>query len=794
MLKNHLKIAWRTLRKRKVFAAINILGLTLGFGCAILIFLFVSHHLQYDNFHNNSDRIYRVVTEEHRDDVDYEASVPPGFAQSFKTDYDYAEKVAKISVRQHWQVNGTDYRSNRRFHEDIVFAEPDFFEILNFPLIEKLGDHSLEEPNTAYITESFSKKMFGEESALGKTFVLENEETIQVIGVLKELPKTTVIQGTVFPSYKTLKSYDQFLSSNSWGGISNALQCFVLLRPNQDIAKIENTLISLVSKNRPKNKNVHRYKLQRLDNIHFNNKYGGINVNLLWVFGLIGLFIIIVACINFINISTAQAYTRSKEIGIRKVLGSFRQHLFWQFISETFIISLFAIILGLVFAILVLPAFNELFDLDLSITSLLNVKVVGFVLMLLIGVSLFAGSYPGIILARILPTLALKGKLTQKDTGGKLTRKVLVTSQFAISIIFIVATIIIRKQISYAVNADLGFDTESIVIVEIPEDIETVKLEGLQERINTLSGVKNNTACLASPGASSNNWGTGVRYNNRPEVEEFSISAKLADKDYLNTFNLKLVAGRNFYRTDSISEVVVNEKLAQKLGLVNSQELIGKQVEFNGATIKASIVGVVADFHDRNFHETKSPVFIAPQSNAYNELAIKVYSQNAKATLEGIERLWKETFPKYIYEFDFLDERVAQQYQEEQRFLLMSKLFSGLAIFISCLGLYGLISFFVAQRRKEIGIRKVLGGKVGDILLLFTQDFLKLIFVAGIVASPLAWYVMNNWLENYKYRITIDWWVFALAIGATAIITMVTISYQAIKAATVNPIKSLRIE
>ncbi|PKV49013.1 putative permease [Aquimarina sp. MAR_2010_214] len=794
MFKNHLKIAWRTLRKRKVFTSINILGLTLGFGCAILIFLFVTHHLQYDNFHNNSDRIYRVVTEEHRDDVGYESSVPPGFPESFETDYDYAEKVSKIAIRDHWQVNGTDHRSNQSFHEDIVFAQSDFFEILNFPLVEKLGDHTLEEPNTAYITESFSEKMFGNESALGKTFVLENEETIQVIGILKELPKTTVIQGTIFPSFTTLKSYDNFLSSNSWGGISDALKCFVLLRPNQNIAEIENTLISLVSKHRPKSKNVHRYKLQALNDIHFNNKYGGINVSLLWIFGLIGFFIIAVACINFINISTAQAFTRSKEIGIRKVLGSFRQHLFWQFISETFIISFFAMILGLVFAILVLPAFNELLELDLSISSLLNVKVVGFVLMLLIGVSIFAGSYPGIILARILPTLALKGKLTQKDTGGKLTRKVLVTSQFAISIIFIVATIIIRKQINYAVNADLGFDTESIVIVEIPEDIETVKIEGLQERINTLSGVKNNTACLASPGASSNNWGTGVRYNNRPEVEEFSISAKLADRDYLNTFNLKLVAGRNFYRTDSISEVVVNEKLAQKLGLANSQELIGKQVEFNGATIKASIVGVVADFHDRNFHETKSPIFIAPQSNAYNELAIKVYNQNAKTTLEGIERLWKEVFPKYIYEFDFLNERVAQQYKEEQRFLLMSKLFSGLAIFISCLGLYGLISFFVGQKTREIGIRKVLGGSVSDILLLVTQDFLKLILIAGAIASPLAWYFMNNWLQNYTYRIEINWWVFVLSIAGLLVITLLTISYRAIKAATANPIKSLRTE
>ncbi|WP_025665222.1 ABC transporter permease [Aquimarina megaterium] len=794
MLKNYLKIAWRNLKKRKIFASINILGLSLGFSCVILIFLFVNYHLQFDNFHKNSDRIYRIVTEEHRDDVDYESSVPPGFAKGFKADYDYADKVANIYTREDWQINGTANKKSLRFRENVVFAEPDFFEILNFPLLEKLGDQTLNQPNTAYITESFSKKMFGDENALGKTLVVKNKETIQVIGILKNLPKNTVIQGEIFLSYKTLKHYDNFIYSESWGGISGSLMCFALLHPNQNIAQIEKSLIQLVTKHRPTSKNVHRYKLQSLDNIHFDNRYGGVNVSLLWTFALIGFFIITIACINFINISAAQAFTRSKEIGIRKVLGSFKQHLFWQFISETFIISLFALIVSLAIAIAVLPSFNELFMLNLSITSLLDIKVIGFVLVLLIFVSLFAGSYPGILLARILPTLALKGKLTQKDTGGKLTRKVLVTMQFSISIVLIVSTIIIGKQISYAINADLGFDKDAIVMVDIPEKIETIKLEGLMERIGKISGVKGSTACLTSPGGTDSNWTTGIRYNNRAEYEEFYISAKLADENYINTFGLKLVRGRNFYVHDSITEVVVNEMVAQKLGLASSEELIGKQVELNGGNIKATIVGVLANFHDQNFHKDISPVFIAPQSNAFNEIAIKIDSQNTDVLLAEIEQRWKEIFPKYIYEFSFLDEHVARQYENEQRFLLMSKLFSGLAIFISCLGLYGLISFFVAQRRKEIGIRKVLGGKVGDILLLFTQDFLKLIFIAGIVASPLAWYVMNNWLENYKYRITIDWWVFALAIGAIATITMVTISYQAIKAATVNPIKSLRIE
>ncbi|MCK8523161.1 ABC transporter permease [Aquimarina sp. D1M17] len=794
MFKTHLKIAWRNLQKRKVFALINVLGLALGFACGILIFLFVNHHLQYDNFHENEDRIYRIVTEEHRDGIGYETAVPPGFAKAFRTDYDYAEKVSNTYFRDDWQINSADEASQQRFKENLAFTEPSFFEIFNFPLLEKLGERTLLEPKTAYVTEKFAKKMFVGENALGKTFVLENLETIQVIGILKDLPENSMIDRDLFISYPTIKSYDEFVASETWGGINGSLRCYALLHPNQDIAHIEQTLIELVDKHRPKSKNVHRYKLQPLHDIHFNSNYDGINVNLLWIFSLVGIFLITVACINFVNISTAQAFTRSKEIGIKKVLGSNKKYLFWQFITETFIISVLAMGIGLLITMTVLPSFNDLFDLNLSIFSLLDIKVVLLIIVLLAGVSFFAGSYPGILLARILPTLALKGKLTQKDAGGQLTRKVLVTAQFIISILLIVGTVVIGKQISYAVNADLGFDKDAVVMLNIPEDLEHVKIEGLKERIAQLAGVESVTACLASPGAAYNIWGTSVKYNNRPEFEEFSISAKMADEDYINTFGLDLVAGRNFKMSDSITEVVVNEKLAQKLGLGSPDELVGKIVTLNGGFIKATVSGVVANFHDQNFHLDISPVFIAPQTNAFSELAIKINGRDTKNTLTGIEQRWREVFPKYIYEYNFLDSRVAELYNEEQRLLSLSRLFSGLAIFISCLGLYGLISFFVAQRTKEVGIRKVLGSNVSGILILFMKDFFKLILIAGAIATPLAWYFMSRWLENYKYRTEMSWWIFVVSISGLLLITMITISYQAIKAATANPINSLRSE
>ncbi|MEZ4811163.1 MAG: FtsX-like permease family protein [Allomuricauda sp.] len=794
MFKNYIRIAWRNLLKRKVFAAINILGLAIGFGSSILIYLFLNYHLSFDDFHKNSDRIYRVVTEEHRDIIDYEASVPPAFAKTFRENYNYAEKVAKINIWENTQVDVEGANGILQVKEDIVFAEPDFFEIMTFPLEDAIGTRSLGDPNTAYLSRSMAKKLYGDVNPLGKTFVYENKEIIEVIGILKDLPKTSVIKEEIFISFLTLKKFGDFAAGENWGGISSYLQCYALLYPNQNISDIENVLLELPKQHRPGSKNRHEYKLQPLSDIHFNPKYGGIDPAVLWIFAIIGLFLIVIACINFVNISTAQAFYRSKEIGVRKVLGSFRRHLFWQFLSETFVISLFAVVLGIGLAITFLPSFNNLFELHLSIDQLFNLQFFAFLFSVLALVSFLSGSYPGILMSRIVPVLALKGKISHNDTGGSATRKVLVVAQFAISIILIAATLIISRQIDYAVNTDLGFNKESIVMVGIPDQIEPIKLHSLKDRIVRIPGVRSVSNCISSPGAPENDWGTSVKFNNRPENEEFSIQAKLADEDYLKTFDIPLVAGRNFFEGDSIAEVVVNEKFGEKLGLSSPEEMVGKKIEANGGRLKATIVGVVKNFHDTDFTEEMSPIFFAYDPNWFGEIAIKIDTHDTKAIMDQIEKDWSSTFSGYIYEYRFLDERVAQQYETEQRYLSLSKVFSALAVLIGCLGLYGLILFFVGQRTKEIGIRKVLGSNVANILALFSMDFFKLILIAGLLATPISWYVMERWLEGYTYRTEIHWWVFALAIVAIMVITLITISHQTLKVAMANPIKSLRTE
>ena len=796
MFKNQLKIAWRGLLKRKVFSLINILGLAIGFGCAILIFLFVSHHLNYDKFHVDSHRIYRFVTEEQLDGIDYSASVPPGFSKAFKEDYAYAEKMAKMV---YWgdEVLAIENRNLKiNVDEEVRFVEADFFKIFNFPMLNGSHEVPITEPNTAVITEDMAERLFGQEEPIGKTFLFGNKALITVTGVLKKFPVTSDFKSSIFISFPTLKSFSRFMSSESWGGISTNLSCFGLLHPNQDIAAIEESILAYPEKFRLNSKNKHVYKLQPLSEMHLNTTYGGgINRSTLWIFSLIGVFILGMACINFINISTGQSVYRSKEVGMRKVVGGVKTQLFWQFMVETLLTSILALSVGIVLCFLVLPWFNSVFELSLSMASLLDFTAIGFVLALLGFVTFFAGSYPGVLMARVTPILALKNQLSAKDIGSSNTRKTLVITQFAIAIILIVGTIVVNRQLNYAMTSDLGYDRSAVVMVEIPtDDIHPVQIKGLKERMSKFSGVEKISTCLASPGAAYLEWSTSVQYNNKPEAEEFSIMVKAGDQDYVDTFGIPLVAGRHFVEKDTLDEVLVNETFARKVGVTNVNDLLGKQIAINSGNVRASIVGVVSDFHDQSFEGSINPVFIGPLTEAYNEFAIKINLSQASQTLSNIETEWTKLFPEFVFNYDFLDERIAEQYQKEQQFLSLTKAFSFLAIFIGCLGVYGLISFFIGQKTKEIGIRKVLGSSISSILKLLTKDFVIMILLAGAIASPIAWLVMNRWLENYTYHTELSWWIFALAIIGVVLITMLTMGYKTIRAARTNPVKSLRTE
>ena len=794
MIRNYLKIAWRNLRKRRGTSLINIVGLATGFACAILIYLFVSFHLSFDNFHSKGDRIYRFVTDEQRDIVEHEASVPPGFAGVIRNDFTFAEKVARFAQWQDWQISFERDGQPVRLLEDVSFAEADLFDIFDIPLLRG-NVEALREPNTALLTEAVAQRIFGPADPVGQTFELQNSTPIRVVGILAPRPKNSVVRSELMISYPTLEPLNSFLGSETWGGISTNMQCFALFYPNQDVTQVEASLQPLPDKYRPNSPNRHLYKVQPLNKLHLDGRYGGgINPRVLWIVSLIGFFVLLIACINYINISTAQSAYRSKEVGVRKVMGSFRSQLLAQFLTEVFVLTAVSLAAGLGLAWLALPYFNETVGLELNFGSLYSLPFMGFLAAIVLGVTFLAGFYPGLVLGRIAPVLAIKRQLSQKTTGGLRIRQVLVTVQFVISMALIASTLVVAKQINYAVNSDLGYNT-SVIMVPIASEIDPGRLEALRARLEASTAIESASSCLSSPGAPDNTWGTSIRYDNRPEPEEFSIQVKMADEAYLKTFDLNLVAGRNFYvKRDTVDEALVNRAFGSLLGISDPETLLGKEVQVGTSYMKARIVGVIEDFHDQDFKSRINPIFIAPVPETYSEIALKVAPGRIPDALAHIEKEWKDVFPNNTYRYTFLDERVAEQYQSEQEFLALGKVFSLLAILIGCLGIYGLVSFFVVQKTKEIGIRKVLGGSMGDIIRLFTKDFLKLILLAGLIAVPVAWYAMDRWLRNYQYRTPLEWWVFTAAVGGVLLLTMGIIIYQAARAARANPVNSLRTE
>ncbi len=794
MFKNYFKIAFRNLIKHKVYGVLNIMGLALSITCGILIFSLVKHHLSFDNFHANSNRIYRFVTEQHRDNISYAASVPPAFASAFRKDYPVGEEVARLVTFNNEQVSIEAGNEVKKFKEPggFAFAEDGYFSIFNFPLLQ---GQLLQEPNTAVITERMARKYFGEENPMNKMIRVGNKVDCRITGLLKDLPRNTDQKAEIFISWPSLPQYNKWLSrDDAWGGITSSLQCFVRLRPNISPAYVENLLPPYVKKFRPTFKNVHHYKLQPLADIHFDGRYGGVmEKRNLWILSFIGIFLLITACVNFINLATAQALRRSREVGVRKVLGSLRRTLFWQFITETGIITVTATVVAIGLSYLLLPYVNEWFKTQVSINVLGDWQLLSFICLLVVLVTFLAGSYPGLVLSRFRPVVALKGKLSMQNIGGFNTRRTLIIAQFTISLILIIGMVVITQQMRYAQKADLGFNKDAVVMIPVGADSAGPSINTLKSQLSAVPGVEKVSLCYAAP-ASEESWNTGIRFDSRPEEELFKVSMKAGDDQYMPVFGLQLVAGRNIFPSDTVREFLINETLARKLNLKSPQEAIGKKISFDGGNISATIAGVLKDFHDRSFHEEINAVAITTYSEDYASYAVKIKLNDVKGTLAGLEKTWSSIYPQKIYEYQFLDEHIAEFYETEETMLQLISAFSLVAILIGCLGLYGLVLFMVAQKTKEIGIRKVLGSSVGEMLWIFGKEFSRLLLIAFVIAAPVAGWLMHTWLQDFKYHIQIGPWVFVTAMALMLTVAAVTVAYQCIRAALMNPIKSLRSE
>jgi len=796
MIKNYFKIAWRNLQRNKAYATINVIGLSLGIACGILIFTLVSYHLSFDTHHKNKDRVYRLVTEWHDETVGHSAAVPQPLGKAFRNDYTFAEKTARAVDFENTLISLPGEKEVKKFEEEqgVVFVEPDFFDILDFPLVKGNKATALRQPNQSLVTQKIAKKYFGSiDNALGKTIKLENKTDFIITGILKDLPPNTDRRQEIYLSYENLKDRNPWVASDSsWGGVYSGSQCYTLLKPSVTAAQVNKALPQTVKKfYKDREVKVWQFKLQPLADIHFNPDFNGYaDKKYLWALFFIGIFLIITACVNFVNLATAQALNRAKEIGIRKVLGSLRGQLFWQFIAETALITIVAVMLACGIAVLILPVINGWFKSEMSL-GFSGWQLPVFLLLISAIVTFLSGSYPGLILARFQPVLALKSKLSQKHIGGFSLRRILVVTQFAISQVLIIGTIVIAGQMHYSKNADLGFNKESIVLLPLPVK-DKVKMNTLKTRLSEIGGVEKISLCFQAPAANSNNT-TDVRYDNRPEDEHWGINLKFADDQYLSTFDLKLAAGRNIYPSDTVREFMVNETFVKKLNLQSPQDVIGKRLTVN-SDMTATIVGVVKDFYTYSFHNEIPAICILSAFDRYSNCGIKINDKNMKPAMASFEKIWNETYPEYLYNYKFLDENVARFYEMDDIMLKLVQGFAFIAILIGCLGLYGLVSFMAVRKTKEVGVRKVLGASVSSILWMFGKEFSRLLVIAFVIAAPLAWWAMNKYLEDFKYQIKIGPGIFILAIAATFMIALVTVGYRSVKASVTNPVKSLRTE
>ncbi|HVX26670.1 MAG TPA: ABC transporter permease [Parafilimonas sp.] len=820
MFKNYFKTAFRNLSRNRNYTVINIAGLAVGIAVCMVIFMIIQFHTSFDNFHSKKDRIYRVLTEYHHADVattSYTKNVPFPMPAGLKTAFPQLEQVAPVYASHNDQLqvlddNGAPVK-NFKEQSGVFYTTPSFFKIFDFPLLA--GSYtSLKDPNNVLLTKEIAETYFGDwKTALGKTIKLTGfysmgaglfqspPVALKVSGILATIPANTDFQLKLVIAYGTDFTGDaQYGFQNpDWNGTNPDFGCYVLLPPNISVDNFNQQLRAYSRKVLPPD-NKNSQIIQPLSAVHYDTEAGDysnktISHELLNVLWLIASFILLIACVNFINLSTAQAVNRAKEVGVRKVLGSNKSQLQIQFIVETFLIVTGAVMLAAIITILALPYVNQLLELSLSFNIFSNPAIILFLITVTIVVTALAGFYPSVVLSRFNPVNALKSKLTTNTAKGISLRRGLVVFQFIIAQALIIGTLIIVQQMNYFMDQPLGFDKDAIVNVPFRPDSTGSKLtDYLRQQLLSVNGVQAVSFSSNTPVEDDNNRFTTLKFDHAIKDEDFQAIVKFADEEYVPTYKLQLAAGRNLQPSGMTREFLVNESFVKSLGLKKPEDILNKEVSIWGDVIKCPVVGVVKDFNDRSLRQRVAPLIITTNSTMYRQASIKLETTNTATTMQSIKKIWEQTFPDYVYEYRFLDDKIASFYKQEHQLSQLYKIFAAIAIFLSCLGLYGLASFMAVQRIKEVGIRKVLGATSANIVYLFSKEFIILIAIAFAIATPIAWYYMHQWLQNYAYRINVSWVIFLTGGLVAIVIALATISMQAIKAAMANPVKSLRTE
>ncbi|MDR6940200.1 ABC transporter permease [Mucilaginibacter pocheonensis] len=809
MFKNYFKIAWRNLLRNKSYATINITGLAIGIAACLLIFLVVQYETSFDNFHVNKDRIYRIVTVNSGPDGTHAgAGTPLPLIEGLKLDFPQVKQLGNIMKNDgsHYAVDdGRNSGSLKKFKEDLAYyADPGFFRIFDFKWLAGDKNTALAEPNTIVLSRDEADKFFGDwRTAMGKTVRYENKRDFKVAGILENTPANTDFPMKLVVSWVTLigKGGDFSGNAQDWVSTFSDRNCYIILPPGANEKRFNTGLAAFAKRHIPPPYNKNEiFQLQALKDMHYNTETGlysghSFSKQLISVISLIGLFLLIIACVNFINLATAQAVNRSKEVGVRKVLGSNRYQLVLQFISETLIITLFSVLLASIISVVALPMLNNLLEIQLSGGFLADPIVILFLGGVVIGVTLLAGFYPALVLSGFNPIEALRNKINMARVSGISLRRVLVVAQFCIAQFLVIGTLVLIYQMNYFRNKSLGFNKDAVVTVPFPGDSTgRARVNALKDQLLQQSGIKEVSVSLYGP-SDNGGWFSDFKFNNAPKQVDFAASLKWADADYFGLYDIQFLAGGPYKKTDTVSGYVVNETLIHKLGITDPKQAIGKYIMlWDDKKLNAQITGVVKDYNVASLRNAIPPVLMGSWKRQYSKLNIKIHPQNVKQTLAGIENLWNKTFPEGMYEYQFLDKTIADFYKNEDELSTLYKIFAGIAIFISCLGLYGLVSFMALQRTKEVGIRKTLGASVGHIVYLFSKEFTVLIIIAFAISAPIGYYFMHQWLQGYTYRINIGPDIFILAILASVAIAWTSVGYKAIRAALANPVKSLRSE
>ncbi|MES2647232.1 MAG: ABC transporter permease [Bacteroidota bacterium] len=811
MIKNYLKIAWRNLSKNRFISFINLFGLTVGLTCCLLILTYILHELSYDTYNKKADQIYRVTRDFKNGDgvvTLHLGSVAPPFGPLLKNEFPDIQKVTSLLKTGTAPLRYGDKKFNEK---DVYFADEHLPDVFDITVVKGNPKQALRDPYSIMLSEEMAKKYFGDADPLEKSIRYDNQFEFKVTGVYKAFPSNAHLHPSMLVSFKTLRDSTIYGEENlrtNWG--NNSFLTYLLLPKNYPYKSMEAGFPAFIDKymrfpgapaDFKYSKGTSLY-LQKLTDIHLTShldyeaEENG-DIKRVYVFSVIALFILLIACINYMNLSTARSALRAKEIGVRKAIGARKKELIAQFLSESVLISIASGVIAILLTVLLLPWLNKVSGSSMSLNILLRPAIVLSIFFVPIIVGILSGLYPALFMSSFQAVKVLKGSL--KIAGSNISfRKALVVTQFGISIILIICTAVVFQQLNYMQTRSLGFNRDHIITLSYNNALSP-QYESFRNELMAQSFITNTSRSSRIPtGRLLDAMGASTISGDSLTPVKADIKFLSADQEFIPTYGVKMVAGRNFsrdYGTDTAS-FIVNEAAVSVLGIRNVKDAIGNELSYGGT--KGRIIGVMGDFHFESMHQKIVPlIMLLPQpdqSDNYNRLSVKVSGTNIPAAISTIEKAWRKYLPEAPFDYTFLDENFEKLYQAETRQATIFTSFAFIAIFIACLGLFGLSAFAISQRIKEIGIRKVLGASVQSIVTLLSRDFLLLVGIASIISFPIAWYAMRGWLQDFAYRVDIAWWIFILAALIAGIIAVATISIQAIKAAIANPVKSLRNE